>query len=232
MPSVPAIPFAAALISAAFASLVLRQYLIRRRLHQLAWGGALAMFAAAALIEAIAGVWGWSVTAYRLYYLLGGLLDVGWLGAGTLLLLSRPAGRGAAIVMAVLTVVAIPAVIVAPVHTELLGQAEPGRGAMGGLPLVLAPITNVLGSVALIGGALWSAWSAWRHHAPTSLVVGLAVLAGGALVAAAGHGLAGQVAGRHLLAPLGELAGAVLMFTGYLAVEAPQRAAADVRTTV
>ena len=232
MPSVPVIPFAAALISAAFAGLVLRQYLLRRRPYQLAWGSALAMFAVAALIEAMAGMWGWSVTGYRLYYLLGGLLDVGWLGAGTLLLLSRRAGPAAAIAMAAVTVLAIPAVLLAPVHAELLRQAEPGRGAMGGLPLVLAPITNVLGSVALIGGAVWSAWSAWRRHAPASLVVGLAALAAGALVAAAGHGLAGQVAGRHLLVPLGELAGAALMFTGYLAIEAPQRAAARVRTAV
>jgi hypothetical protein len=107
------------------------------------------------------------------------------------------------------------------VHVALLREAEPGRGAIGEPAALLAPITNSLGSVALIGGAAWSSWAAWRRHAPATRVLGVAMIAVGAFAAAATHGLAGQLGGYHLLAPLGELAGAALMFAGYLVLEAP-----------
>lgn len=220
------VPFAAALVGAAFASVVLRQFVVRRRVYQLLWGVALAMFAVAALMEALAGVWGWSPAGYRLYYLLGGILTVGWLGAGTVFLLSpRRLGPCAAVLMVLVSLAAIPAVIVAPVQEALLREAEPGRGAIGEPAALLAPIVNSLGSAALIGGAAWSAWAAWRRHAPAARVLGVAMIAAGAFAAAATHGVAGQLAGYHVLAPLGEMAGAVLMFAGYLVLEAPQRAA-------
>jgi hypothetical protein len=217
------IPLAASVVCAAFALLVLRQFVTRRQWHQLAWGVALAMFATAALVEAMATLRGWSPWSYRLYYLLGGILDVGWLGVGSLLVtFRRGLGPAAAVVVLGISLIAIPAVILSPVHQDLLLSVEPGRGAIGRPASLLAPTTNIAGSAALIGGAAWSAWSAWRHRAPLGIVAGLALIATGALAAAAGHGLAGQVAGQHLWAPLGELAGACLMLLGYLAVEAPR----------
>jgi hypothetical protein len=210
---------AAALVSIVFALTILRQFIDRRRIYQLTWAGALGMFGAAALFEGLAGAWGWSPTGYRLYYLLGGILTVGWLGLGTVqLLFPGRLALAAFWVMALLSLSAIPAVVVAPVHAELLRQAEPGRGVIGGLAPVLAPVVNSLGSMALIGGAAWSAWIAWRHQAAARQVLGLALIATGALGAAATHGLAGQVAGYHALAPLGELVGAGAMFAGYLSI--------------
>jgi hypothetical protein len=221
------IPLAAGMVCAAFSLLVLGQFVARRRWHQLAWGGALAMLAAAALIEALAALWGWSAWSYRLYYLLGGILAVGWLGTGSLLVLSRRGlGPAMGLLMLAISLLAIPAVMVAPVDQGLLLAVEPGRGVIRPPASILAPITNILGSAALIGGAGWSAWSAWRRHAPGGMVLGLALIATGALAAAAGHGLAGQVARQELWVPLGELAGACLMLLGYLVVEAPRLALA------
>ena len=217
------ISFAAAIVGGAFAALVLAQFAVRHRPYQLVWGCALAMFAAAALIEALAAVWGWSPAGYRLYYYLGGITNVGWLGAGSLLLLFRRAGLVGVGTMLALSLAAIPAVVLSPLHPELLLAADPGRGVIGAPAEVFAPITNTLGSAALIGGALWSMWAAWRRHAPGAFVVGMAAIAGGALFAALTHGLAGQVGGERALAPLGELIGATLMFTGYLVLEARRR---------
>jgi hypothetical protein len=225
------IPFAAAVVGGTFGALVLGQFAVRHRPYQLVWGSALAMFALAALVEALAGVWGWSPAGYRLYYYLGGICNVGWLGAGSLLLLFPRAGRIAVLIMLLLSLAAIPAVIVAPVRADLLLSTDPGRGVIGMPAVLFAPVVNTLGSAALIGGALWSAWGAWRRHAPAAHVLGMSLIAAGALFAALTHGLAGQVGGQRALAPLGELVGAALMFTGYLVLEARRRSAGQLRTS-
>jgi hypothetical protein len=59
----------------------------------------------------------------------------------------------------------------------------------------------------------------------------MALIAAGALFAAFTHGLAGQVGGQRELAPLGELVGATMMFTGYLVLEARRRAAGQLRAS-
>lgn len=225
------ISFAAAIVGGAFAALVLVQFATRHRPYQLVWGGALAMFAAAALVEAFAAVWGWSPAGYRLYYYLGGICDVGWLGAGSLLLLFPRAGKIAALVMLAISLAAIPAVVLSPLREELLLAADPGRGVIGLPAEAFAPVVNTLGSAALIGGAAWSTWAAWRHHAPGAHVLGMGLIAAGALFAALTHGLAGQVGGQRELAPLGELVGATVMFTGYLVIEARRRAASQLRAS-
>jgi hypothetical protein len=235
MPSVQVIPFAAGLVGLVFSLFVLRQWWWRRKPYQFAWGAALAMFALAAVTEGMAGTVGWSDAAYRLYYLFGGLLDVLWLGTGSVLILLRQRGVVAVlVVIAAVSAVAIVGVAVAPVNDALLHQAVPPRGAIGGIPPIMAPITNTLGSLALIGGAAWSAWTGWRRGAPRNLVLGLVLIAGGAFVAAAAHGLGGEIAGIRILDPIGELVAIVIMFGGYLVLESPfrvgQQRAAEGRT--
>jgi hypothetical protein len=214
------LPFAAALVAGGFAAGVLRQFLGRGRSYHLVWAGALGLFAVAALAEGIAGVWGWSPAVYRVYYLCGGLLAVGWLGAGSLLLLFPdrlgPVGAWA---MLGLTIVSAVAVGLAPIDAALLHEAEPGRGTIGAPASVLAPITNTLGLAALVGVAAASGWAAWRRHAPSSRILGVLAIGLGALVAGVVHGLLGQVTGHHELAPVGELVGVTLMFAGYAIVE-------------
>ena len=83
------IPLIAGAVGGAFAAVVGRQYLSRRKTYQAIWAIALAMFAAAALFETAGQAFGWSDATYRGYYLFGGLLNVGWLGLGSLLLLAR-----------------------------------------------------------------------------------------------------------------------------------------------
>ena len=58
----------------AFAAVVLRQYVARRRTYQLVWGVALAMFAVGAGCEVVGDVWGWTPLLARLYYLAGATL--------------------------------------------------------------------------------------------------------------------------------------------------------------
>ncbi len=84
------IPLTAAVVGAAFAVVVGRQYLTRRKPYQAIWALALAMFGVAAGFETVGQLAGWSDATYKGYYLFGGLLNVGWLGTGSLLLLVPP----------------------------------------------------------------------------------------------------------------------------------------------
>jgi hypothetical protein len=212
------IPLIAGAVGGAFAAIVASQYLRRRKPYQAIWALALAMFAAAALFETAGQALGWSDGTYRGYYLFGGLLNVGWLGLGSLMLLSSPrAGWIATIVMVLISIVALVAVVMAHTDPNLLKAQVPARGAID-VPTILPLITNLGGSLLLIGGAAWSAWKAARARAPRNRVVGLAILAAGAFIVAGGHSFA-QTRGIYVAQPISEALGIGAMFVGYLVVE-------------
>ncbi len=223
------IPLIAAVVGGAFAAVVGRQYLSRRRPHQAIWALALAMFAMAALFESDGQAFGWSDATYKGYYLFGGVLNVGWLGIGSLLLLASPrVGRAAVIAMVAISVIGLAAVLVAHTDGALLKAQVPARGAID-VPASLPLLTNVVGSLLLIGGAAWSAWKAARAGAPRNRVLGLALIAAGAFIVAGGHSFA-QSKGVYVAQPLSEAVGIVAMFAGYVTVEARQRASTTQRT--
>ncbi|MHB8613274.1 MAG: hypothetical protein ACYDAL_12720 [Candidatus Dormibacteraceae bacterium] len=216
------IPLVAGVVGGAFAAVVARQYMSRRKPYQAVWAVALAMFAAAAFFETAGEAVGWSDPTYKGYYLFGGLLNVGWLGLGSLLLLTSPrAGRIATIVMVVISVIALAAVLVAHTDPNLLKAQVPARGAID-VPVILPLVTNLGGSLLLIGGAAWSAWRSARARAPRNRIVGLAVLAAGAFIVAGGHSYA-QTRGVYAAQPLSEALGIVAMFVGYLVIESRSR---------
>jgi hypothetical protein len=218
------IPLIAGAVGGAFAAVVARQYSRRRKPYQAIWALALAMFAAAALFETAGQAFGWSDATYKGYYLFGGVLNVGWLGLGSLLILtSHRVGRISTIVMIVISVAGLVAVLVAHTDAALLRAQVPARGAID-VPAVLPLITNLGGTLLLVGGAAWSAWRAARAGAPVNRVVGLAVLAAGAFIVAGGHSYA-QTKGVYAAQPVSEALGIVAMFVGYLVIEARAKVA-------
>lgn len=212
------IPLIAGAVGAAFAAVVARQYLTRRKPYQAIWALALAMFAAAALFETAGEAFGWTDATYKGYYLFGGLLNVGWLGLGSLLLMtSAKVGRIATIVMVMISLVGLFAVIAAHTDAGLLRAQVPARGAID-VPAVLPIVTNLGGSLLLIGGAAWSAWKAARAGAPRNRVIGLSIIAAGAFIVAGGHSYA-QTKGVYFAQPVSEAVGIIALFAGYLVVE-------------
>jgi NADH:ubiquinone oxidoreductase subunit K len=82
-------PAATAVLGVLFFGLVFRQYIARRRSHQLAWSVGLLLYAIAAGMEAWSEQSGqWDPTVYRIYIVLAASL-VGFLGLGTLYLVDR-----------------------------------------------------------------------------------------------------------------------------------------------
>lgn len=206
----------ATVVSAVFGMVVLRQYLRQRKPYQLMWAIGLFLFAIAAGAGALARGVGVNATEYRVFYLFGAILNVAWLGLGTVYLL---AGRRWASVslaaVAVLSVVATYAVFAAPV--DVAAAADSGRGFQDApLPRILAGIGSGVGSVVLIGGALWSAWVFLQRRRNGRRAVANIVIAVGVLIVAVGG--TATFTGASGVLELTNLVGISVMFAGFLLV--------------
>ncbi|MDQ3646383.1 MAG: hypothetical protein M3345_05540, partial [Actinomycetota bacterium] len=88
------LPLAAAAVSGAFCITLTRAAFFRPRPQLIAWAIALGSFAAASAVAALGMVAGWTASSYRTYYLLGAIINVPVLAAGTVYLLTpRRAGH-------------------------------------------------------------------------------------------------------------------------------------------
>src|SRR3954468_18144317 len=83
------LPLSVTIIGAAFAIVILNHYFAaKRRPHELIWGIAFLLFATGAACQVFADVSGtWTPLLARVYYLTGAILNVGFLGLGTVYLL-------------------------------------------------------------------------------------------------------------------------------------------------
>jgi hypothetical protein len=204
-----------ALVSAVFAVVMGARYLRRRKAHQLAWTIGLAMFAAAALAGALARMGGATEAEYRVFYLFGAILNVAWLALGTLFLLAPRSARWAAWVVVALSVIAAVAVFTSPV--DLTAAVDTGKGfGESPLPRILAGIGSGVGSLILVGGALWSAWIFLRRRHEGRRALGNVIIAAGVLVAAAGGTAA--FTGASGVVEWTNFAGVSLIFIGFLLV--------------
>jgi hypothetical protein len=93
-------------------------------------------------------------------------------------------------------------------------------GSARGTVRFFSPIMNVWGTVALVGGAIYSAWIFRRKNIMRNRVVGNWLIAAGGLLPALGGALIRL--GDPSFKYLGEMLGAILIFAGFwLATNAP-----------
>ncbi len=83
------LPFLSSSLSFIFAIMVGDQWLRRRQPYQLVWTIGLLWYGISAGTEFLGGFLGWSEPLYRTWYLIGAIYVAGWLGLGTVFLLSR-----------------------------------------------------------------------------------------------------------------------------------------------
>jgi len=206
----------AAIVSAIFAVVVLGQYLQQRKPYHLMWAIGLTLFALAAAAGAMARSGGVTAIEYRAFYLFGAILNVAWLGLGTVyLLVSRRLARASLLGVLVLSVVAAYAVFAAPV--DLAAAVDSGRGFQDApLPRILAGVGSGVGSIVLIGGALWSAWVFLRRRHNGRRALANVVIAVGVLIVAAGG--TATFTGASGILELTNLIGITVMFAGFLLV--------------
>jgi hypothetical protein len=219
------VPLAAALISAAFALTLGAQYAARRRPYLLAWCVALSIYALAAATEVLGAAAGWNPALFRAYYYLGGIVLVGVLALGTVYLLAPRLAPFALFTLTGLSLLGLVAVLGADVRAEplLTHQVPPLRaippegGLFNALAVALAVLINVVGSMILIGGALWSAYGLWRRGHPWERLVANVLIALGAFIVAGASSLTRF--GSYDLFYVGQAAGVAVMFLGFLSAQ-------------
>lgn len=189
--------FAAALLSLRLAGLLAGRFRARRAPELGVWSASLLAFAVASAALAWGAAYGWSGTAFRVYYLFGGLLTAALLGAGSLLLNRR---RWALPVALVYTGLAAGIALAAPLHGDFGGTDIPeAQDHLDFFPARLAAVLgNSLGTLAVVVVALLTIR---RRPLGNGLVLaGVAVAALGS--ALFGLGVAGNAASLALAAGL------------------------------
>jgi hypothetical protein len=213
------LPFSAMVIGLALAIVILNHYMAApaRRSHELVWGISFVLFAAGAAFEVAASLWGWNDMLVRLYYISGAILAVALLGLGEAILLAPRWKTGLLTLAALLSLLTLVAVFVQPINPAELTGPAPWRavGVRGSLPQMLAIVSNTVGTLLIVGGALYSAWVFWRKRIQFHRMVGCVLLAIGTLVVAAGGTLAGPFGAHAWLYPPMAV-GVAIMFVGYL----------------
>lgn len=178
------------------------------------WSFALAQFAVASAALTWGVAFGWSPPLYRVFYLFGAIVNVAWLGLGTVRQLVPDTPPRQLVTFFVLAASIYAAVLVA--RTEFVAGAAhaiateripvPSHVVPGGVR-ALSRWFSIGGSVVVLGGLVWSIVRRRR-------VVGFALLASGVVVV----GLAGELARAGLVAGFSAClaAGIAIMYAGFL----------------
>ncbi len=225
-----ALAAAATLVAVAFALSTLDRWQRRRRDHELAWTISLLLFALGGMSLWWAEAHGWGTATFRLFFLAGAVLNVPWLGLGTVYLLAGPVwGRKVRTWLIALSGLATGIVLFSPTKVAVSGTQLPqGSEVFGVGPRVLAGVGSGVPALVIVVGALWSAWQVARGRvpavgsnaqrtvtAPKRLALGNVLIAVGTLVLSASGTLAGRL-GKDRAFGLTLVIGISILFAGFL----------------
>jgi hypothetical protein len=192
------------------------------------WGIGMVFYGIGGFCEAYYGIVGWNAFVFRLWYLFGAILVAAWLGQGTIYLLIKTKWANWLMVLLaigslyglirVFTAELDPNLMTESVHTgsELSGHAIITSGVRS-----LTPFFNLYGTVALVGGAVYSAWIFWRKRILLNRTIGNVLIAIGAMLPAFGGTFSRM--GIPFALYIGELLGAILMFWGFIRATTPMK---------
>jgi hypothetical protein len=219
-----------AAVSGVFAVIVLRSWWTKRRPHLFAWGFGLALY----FVASFAQVWlkfEWNPLLYRMWYWAGALMIPPWLGQGTVFLLVRR-GSIAKNSFAALILVSFMTFIWMfitpltppqpwPVGADLVALTAEIMPPFSGSVRAFVPITNGIGTLMLVGGAIYSARLFASKGIMRNRAIGNWFIAfGGILPASGGYFIR---LGIPEYKYTGDLLGVVLIFIGYVfATRVPQ----------
>lgn len=200
-------PILAVALSLVFSALVGKQYLERRKPHQLLWAISFLLFAFATFAEFYSEVRGWNPILYKLYYPSTAIL-VGVMGAGTMYLL---ANRQMAHTFLGLLILTSLVMIWESLSADLIMEAfVPGQTVAGeAMPdsvRAFSPILTISGSLALLIGAVYS-WAKTGTFFNVLIALGTLIL-----------GASGSAArfGQPEILYFGETLGLTVLFIGFL----------------
>jgi hypothetical protein len=213
------------IISAIFAGVVFSRWRMARLRGQhrpwlVAWGIGLALYGIGAFCQIIL-YFVWSQFFFGLWYWAGAIAVAAWLGQGTVYLLWRKGNIARNIQMALILVcvMTLPwALFLTPMNADAW---EPGQDMVslineimprGGVR-VFSPVMNIWGTVALVGGAIYSSILFRRKQVLRNRMIGNWLIAAGGLIPALGGALIRL--GVPELKYAGEMVGVILIFAGF-----------------
>ena len=217
------IPLFSTLVSFAFTVAVFQRYLNRNKPYLLMWSIGLFLYGLGTLTEVLLSLT-FSPWLLKLWYLCGAMLTASWIGMGTIHLLVRrgriawgiTAGLGLVSLASLALIAAAPLTAAASSYQTALAVSAQYKDILvrPGAVVALTIFLNIFGTIAVVGGAIYSAYLFWRKQVLLNRVLGNVLIAAGALAPA----MAGSFVKTGLVDMLyiSELIGAVVMFVGFL----------------
>jgi hypothetical protein len=217
------LPILSTVVTFIFAAAVLSRWQYKHPRHLLFWGLGLVWYGLGTLSEVVLA-FTFNAFFLKLWYLAGAMLTAAWLGQGTIYLLVRRRGvaNTLAVILLLASLAALVLVMLAPITPAAAGYnpaapvSEQYKDILvrSGAITVLTILLNIYGTLALVGGAIYSAFLFWRKKVLINRVLGNLLIAGGALMPA----MAGSFikAGLADWLYISELLGVILMYCGFL----------------
>jgi hypothetical protein len=216
---VAGLAFLATAVATVFAQATAVRWSQTRKPHNGAWSFALALFALASAALALGTATGWDPNTFRVFFLLGAIVNVPWLALGTIYLLaSERIARATRAVLMVFSGFAAGVMFTTPIHGTIDGTAIPvGKDHLDVLPRVLAGVGSGVGATVILAGAVWSAVRfARRRSDPISarLMYSNLLIALGVLVLSSG-GLLQGIVGKDEAFALSLAIGICVIYAGF-----------------
>ena len=232
-----ALAAAATLVALAFGLQTLDRWLRRHRRHDLAWTIAMFLFVVASGALWGAEARGWNAESFRVILAFGAVINVPWLGLGTVYLLAGTrAGDAVARWLIGFSGFALGAIIMAPLKTPIQSREFPtAKEHFGPLPRILAAVGSGVPAVVIFAGAGWSAWRVLRQRQPAMttsaartifrprvLATGNVLIAAGAAVLSASGTFSGRLGmDRSFVITL--FVGICILFAGFMVASQASR---------
>ena len=150
----------ATLVAAAFALSTFDRWHRRGQPQELAWTVAMTLFTIGSGALWWAEATGWSMFAFRVFFLAGAVLNVAWLALGTIYLLAnKNFADQLRRTLVVLSAFCTGVIAVAPTKRDIIdGEFPAARELFGVLPRIMAAVGSGVPALVIIFGALWSTW--------------------------------------------------------------------------
>jgi len=226
-------PAVTALVGFVYVGLLLNQWHHRRQPHQLAWAFGFFLYGAAAFMEFYSEyTQNWDPTVYRVYIVCAASM-VGFLGLGTLYLITKRRIWGHIYLGFNLVMLAIflwgafnaPLDYAALKPGIVVGGA--GLGPSGSFPRIMSLVFNIPGTLLLLGGSAWSVIKFWpkkqyRYRAWANVLI----FTGTLCIAGAGSmARAGMTQGLYF----GEMIASAILLAGFLMASTLEKGAGTIR---
>ncbi|MDA8025074.1 MAG: hypothetical protein M0T78_00825 [Actinomycetota bacterium] len=204
----------AALMGVIFTLSTFERWIAKRKPHELAWTISLSLFVIAAFALAIGAQGGWTHFTFKVFYLFGAILNVPFLGVGTVYLLFGKrigdialAGVLAFSFLSIGLMISQPFIATLPVH-----QLAQGSRVFGPLPRILAGVGSGVGATVVFVGA---AVSFFKSKVLRFRISNLLIALGTAVTGASG--LLNSIANAMVAFSITLALGISVLFIGFLA---------------